>query len=96
LQARDTTIMNRLSKRLVLDHEQRKQILTISQDGLREVAGIHQRTRPEIMTVLEKNRGLMKKLLRPDQLRGYERIDERTVPGTTGCKSDDNGEKGLA
>jgi hypothetical protein len=77
LQARDTAIMNRLSKSLVLDYEQRKQILTIIQDGLQEIAGIHQRTRPEILAVLEKNRSLIRKVLRPDQVARYERIIAR-------------------
>ncbi len=77
VQARDAAIMSRLSKSLDLDHEQHKQILMIIQEGLREIAGIHERIRPEIMTVLKNNRALVKKVLRPDQVKKYERIIAR-------------------
>lgn len=77
VQARDTVIMTRLTKSLDLDQEQHKQVLTIIQESLREIAGIHERVRPEVTTVLEKNRALIKKVLRPDQVEKYERIIAR-------------------
>lgn len=73
-QVRETAIMNRLSKRLDLDGKQREQVQVILQNARREIAGIRQQTRPQTMAALEKSRGQIKTLLRPDQVAKYEKI----------------------
>lgn len=73
-QARETAMVNRLSKRLDLDTKQREQVQAIIRDTRQEVAVIRQQLRPQIAAILEKSQGLIKQTLRPDQVAKYDMI----------------------
>lgn len=70
-QGREAVLINRMSKRLDLDKKQQEQVHVILHDLMTD---IRKQTRPQIMTALEKSRGRIKQILRPDQVTKYEKI----------------------
>jgi hypothetical protein len=73
-QAKDTAALNRLSRQLDLDENQKARVMIIVREIRQELKRIHEPVRPQTKASLMKGSERIKRILRPDQLEKYEKI----------------------
>ncbi len=75
--AREDILLDRLSRRLDLDDQQREQVRKIIEQTHAEMGNIRKLYRPQMEAVLEKSRAEMRQILRPDQREKFEQFLEK-------------------
>jgi hypothetical protein len=71
---REEILLERLDRRLDLDERQRASVRTIIHETATELKSIRRQFRPQMNMVLEKGRAEVRKILRPEQQKKFDRF----------------------
>jgi periplasmic protein CpxP/Spy len=75
-EAREESIVNRLTRKLDLDRQQQEQVRIIIHENHAAIQELRKQTRPQIESLLEQGQKRINAILRPEQQEKFQRIIE--------------------